>query len=477
MAIYDADKLVEMVNGLKMGPALTDPDLQSLVQVYKKNVASRYKLMLEGDIHYLQDENLYASLKLDGQLHYLYKDKDTLCLLNPRGRVIEGLPLLTMAKDSLADFEQILIVGELYNQDNPRSRVYDVTSALAADGGDKINSLGFAAFDVLQLAGESQMTNSFLESQTILENLPTDGLFHLIEQKKISKEELGKMYNQRVIDEGHEGIVCRSADTPVIYKIKPRHNIDVVIVGFTERPGEQSVRSLLTALVRQDGSFQIFSKIGTGIDEDLRRDLYRKLKPTEVASAYKETDKNHTLFTMVKPEVIVEMAFHDIIVEKSSGKAISKAVLSFDDENGYDVLQSERFLAVLAPVFKRFREDKEVNASDLRLTQLAEFVELDNLDAPSRIQNLAKSDVLQREVYTKAAKKLTNVRKLISWKTNKDETDELFPAFAFCYVDYSPGRKMPLKRVLRTANTADEIDEIFNEFKENEIKKGWALVE
>jgi len=69
------------------------------------------------------------------------------------------------------------------------------------------------------------------------------------------------------------------------------------------------------------------------------------------------------------------------------------------------------------------------------------------------------------------------VRKFISWKTNKETIDNHYPAFGFCFVDYSPGRKGPLKRVLRTAPTQEGIEEIFNKFKETEVKRGWKPAE
>jgi hypothetical protein len=132
---------------------------------------------------------------------------------------------------------------------------------------------------------------------------------------------------------------------------------------------------------------------------------------------------------------------------------------------------------VLAPVFKRFREDKEVTADDLRMTQLRDLVDLDNLEATSRKKDLAQSEIIDREVYTKTTKDLMSIRKFICWKTNKADLDDDYPPYVFCYVDYSPGRKGPLKRILRTAQTAEKLATIYNAFKEKEIKKGWALAE
>ena len=477
MSKIDASKMTEYDSGVKFGPgALIDITLAGIAREYKKNVASRYKLLSEGDIRSLPEEKYYTSLKLDGQLHYLYKDKNEIFLFNPRGRVVQGLEVLKEANEKLSGFDQILLAGELYiENDQNRSRVYEVTSALGVDGGEKAARLRFGAFNVLQINEETCQGKTFKENlEWMQDKLPSDGAFHLIEHKLLEKPDIGKMYNTEVVDNSQEGLICTAGESPIIYKVKPRHNIDAVIIGFTERPDEPgTVRVLLTALMRPDGSFQVFSKVGTGFDEDKRREIFRMLKDDEVESDYKEADRNYTLFTMVEPKHVIEMSFHDLITDNAAGKAQMKAVLTFED-GGYRASLPEKFVAVLAPVFKRFREDKEVNSDDLRMTQLRDLVDLDNLEGASRKVDLAQSEIVERSVYTKTTKELMSVRKFIAWKTNKSELDPSFPPYVFCYVDYSPGRKGPLKRVLRTAQTAEDLAVIINTFKEREIKKGWA---
>ena len=475
MPIIDSSKMSEYSSGIKVGPgALIDPTLAGLGREYKKNIASRYKLLSEGDIRTLPEEKYYTSLKYDGQMHFLYKDKNDIFLYNPRGRVCQGLGLINEAAEQLKGLDQVLLAGELYVGDKDRSRVYDVTSALGVDGGERAEQLVFGVFNVLQVNGDSRQGLSFKENlEWMQENLPATGQFHLIEHSLMERTDIGKRYSNDVVENGQEGLICTAGESPIIYKVKPRHNIDAVIIGFTERPDEpETVRVLLTALMRPDGSFQVFSKVGTGFDEDKRREIFRLLKGDAVESDYKEVDRNHTLFTMVEPKHVIEMSFHDLITDNSVGKKQMKAVLNYED-GAYKANLPEKFVAVLAPVFKQFREDKSVNSEDLRMTQLRDLVDLDNLEEGSRKLDLANSEIIERSVFIKSAKELTNVRKFISWKTNKAELDSTYPPYVFCYVDYSPGRKAPLKRVLRTAQSLDDINEIYNLFKEQEVKKGW----
>ena len=481
MSFIDSARMESLGEGLQVGAnALTDPELLGQARQYKKNVASRYRLLNEGEIKHIEGNQLKASLKLDGQLHFLAKVGGEVFLYNIKGRVVQGLPLLQAAEEQLQEVEQALIPGELYYAAaENRPRVYDVTKALSANGAAEAKHLAFAAFDLLELDNNSCRAMSFDEKHAKLAELfAKEGLCHYAEQHDIDTKGLAQLYKKWVVDGDEEGIICVDVAEHNIFKIKPKHNVDAVILGFTESPDvADSIRVLLTGLMRPDGSFQVFAKVGTGFDDEQRRELFTRLSAMAVPSAFKATDRNHTLFTMVRPEIIIEMAFHDLIYENTAGKPEMKPVLKYEAEAGYQTLLPQAFVSVLGPVFKRFREDKSVSPEDLRLTQLQEFVDLDNLSQASQSLDLAASTVLQREVYSKTTKGLVAVRKFVSWKTNKETIDAQYPAYAFCYVDYSPGRKAPLKRVMRTAPSQEAVEAIFNSFKEAEIKRGWKPAE
>jgi len=476
MSVLEKCKIETYANGLQVGvEALTDKNLAAAARNYKKNVAARYRLIKSEDISFLAEKEVHASVKLDGQLHFLYKNGSDCFLFNPKGRVLMGLSLLEEAQKALAGMDDVLLAGELYYADaNNRSRVYEVTSALGSNGGKKPHRLRFGVFDLLRSNGVNFVRKSYSELLSWLqEHVPAEGMFHRVASRTVDKNELTKMYHRQVLDQGQEGIVCHPEEGPRIYKIKPCHNVDAVIIGFTERPDEPgTLRVLLTALMRPDGSFQTFARVGTGFDEIQRRQLFRQLKPLEVPSAYKEADRNHTLFTMIKPTQIAELTFHDILTESATGKAQIRAVVEYN-EDGWQARIPERFVNVLFPVFVRLRDDKDVNPTDLRLTQISELVDLDNLEAPGRPLKYTESEILRREVWVKVVKESTSIRKFIYWKTNKEDEDPNYPPFVFCYVDYSPNRASPMKRSVRTAQSAEEAELFFEMYRTKEIKRGW----
>ncbi len=439
-------------------------DLLEAARQYKWYVASRYRLLKPEDLGRLEGE-VFASVKQDGQFHLLYKKGEDCFLFNPKGRVLDDLPLLDDARMALDG-----MAGELYcpNSDG-RSRVYDVTKALGQDG--KKTGLVFGVFDVLRLNDENRIRESYGDLVAwITDHLPSSGRFHGIAFTKIAGNQVAGLFAEQVIERGHEGLVCTSDTTGQVYKIKPRHHVDAVVIGFTHEAG--AVRVLLTALMRPDGSFQTFARVGTGFDEMQRRELYRMLAPLQAASNYNKTDRNHTLFTMVQPKHVIEVAFHDVLTESASGKPQMKAVLCLEDGR-WKAKVPERFVNVLFPVFARLRSDKSVNPTDLRLTQVAAFVDLDNLETSSKSVHLPQSEIMDQEVYVKGTKGGTAVRKLVTWKTNKEQMDPNYPAYVFCYVDYSPNRAQTLKRTLRAANTIEGAKAHIARFRECEIKRGW----
>ena len=93
-------------------------------------------------------------------------------------------------------------------------------------------------------------------------------------------------------------------------------------------------------------------------------------------------------------------------------------------------------------------------------------------DAEPRVET-AKSEILRRDVWTKETKGVVAVRKLLVWKTNKEKTNELHPAYVVHWTDYSPGRGSPLDREVKLAPDEKTAMKIADALIETNIKKGW----
>ena len=67
------------------------------------------------------------------------------------------------------------------------------------------------------------------------------------------------------------------------------------------------------------------------------------------------------------------------------------------------------------------------------------------------------------------------VRKLLMWKTNKEERTE-FPAFVVYFTDFSPNRQTPLERDIRIAATEAKARKILEKMAEENFIGGWEKV-
>ena len=79
-------------------------------------------------------------------------------------------------------------------------------------------------------------------------------------------------------------------------------------------------------------------------------------------------------------------------------------------------------------------------------------------------------------MWTKAAKGQTALRKLVIWRTNKEQDDSPYPAYVVHWTDYSASRGTPLERKVRLAPTEALALSHEDAMVEENGKKGWTKV-
>jgi len=207
-----------------------------------------------------------------------------------------------------------------------------------------------------------------------------------------------------------------------------------------------------------------------------RLEFMRQVREMHVDSGYRHANSKGALYRFVRPEIIIEVRLTDVQSETSSGDPIRRMVLDYVG-GAYRPLRQLPGVSILHPVFMRVRDDKSVNPTDLRVAQVLERCLVEALDEHAEPLDLPPSEILRREVYTKTTKGVVAVRKLVMWKTNKQESDPSYPAYVVHFTDYSAGRKDPLQREVRVAPSQDVASKIADAMIEANIKKGWALHE
>jgi len=149
-------------------------------------------------------------------------------------------------------------------------------------------------------------------------------------------------------------------------------------------------------------------------------------------------------------------------------------VLEFDGKQ-FNALSRLPLVSVISPQFVRYRDDKEANVEDTNIRQISDLVTIADVEKPARDTDLTPSKLLERTVYTKTMRGQRMVRKLLLWKTNKeDQTD--YPGYVVYLTDFSPNRQNPLERDIRIAQSEKSAREMFHELAKKNFVGGWEKV-
>jgi hypothetical protein len=469
--------------GVAQATALSDPTLLSRAQEYRRLSAGRMQAIGKDDIKAkLPVADYHVSRKVDGEFAILVVDGKDALVLNPGGTVRVGAPFLDEAVELVAKagLKRALLAGELTVErpDGKRSRVHDVARvARTPDSAADIATLRFAVFDFIEIDGKPP-TAAFADTwKRIDKTFGAGKAIRPVETVVVKKlDEIERKFDEWVEKEGAEGLVVRS-DTAGLYKIKPRHTIDAAVIGFTEATEDRKgmLHDLLVALMRPDGTFHTFTRVGGGFTEDERRAFLSDLKDMACESEYAEVNPDHIAYQMVAPQWVIEMSCLDFVSQTTRGATIDRMVLQWDTKSTkYGVVRRLPLASAIAPQFVRKRDDKQIQPQDLRLQQVADLVEVPMADRDAKKLTMPKSQVLRREAYTKVLKGQTMVRKLLLWKTNKETEGGDFPAYVIHFTDFSPNRKTPLEREIRISNSREQIDALWGDLAKEYIVKGWV---
>lgn len=486
MSLFSSDSARPLGKG-RQSPAgsLQDSELSALFRNYKRAVAGSYRSLSYEELTAgtIPSGPLQVSPKIDGELWFLVLDGGQAVLCSPTGRVVSGdVPVLQEASAALGRAKgRTVLAGELFAAKPPtqgRPRVGDLAAAMGGEEKAQVERLAFFGFDCLQ-GGDAEAPARpplYVERLALLQRLLHGGkrLQAIKTEQTSAADRVLALWNEWVEGGKGEGLILRTADN-LVFKAKPTIDIDAAIIGYTDSSDEpQAVGSLLLAMMRDDGQFQVIGACGN-MPTEQRKAFYAQLSGKPIPSNYRYANSKGALYRFVKPETVIEVKVTDIQGEDSSGEPILRMVLEHGDA-GWRTIREMPGASILHPVFSRVRTDKTVNPVDIRVAQVLERCLIDGLSKKAERLVLPVSELVRREVYTKSAKGQQAVRKLVIWRTNKEKIDPSYPAFVVHWTDYSAGRKTPLEREVRLAPTLGEALRIGDEIVGENIKKGWDRV-
>ncbi|MEP6787649.1 MAG: hypothetical protein ABJB40_04415 [Acidobacteriota bacterium] len=477
---FDKKRLIAKKGHYQIGEAihLADPSLHARAQEYKRNLSSRMRAVAAQDVVRIQASRGYiATRKYDGEFALIFFDGEKLLSVNPGGTVRMDLPCYVEAEKLLkaAKVRSCILGGEIYlRAENFKGlRIHQVVSILRNPKTEAdMDRLGLAVFDVVELEGEKP--DSLKTVFRLLDKWFGKGkLVHVVEHVATKKtEEILELLADWVIDKGSEGIVLQH-DAANWYKIKLRHNLDVAIIGYSEGSEERKgmLHDLLVAVMRSDGTFHELTRVGGGFTDEDRRTIAAEMKRRAVPSDYVAVNNDYVAYEMISPGPVIEMSCLDLITESSRGGPVNRMVLKWDGKR-YTALSRMPLVSVISPQYVRMRDDKNAEVDDVNIRQLTELAPVTSADKPAEDPEGEPSKILERQVYTKEMKGNLMVRKLLLWKTNKEERLE-FPAYVVYLTDFSPNRKNPLERDIRVATTEAAARKHYDRMAEENFIGGW----
>jgi len=429
----------------------------------------------------LPDTNYAISRKVDGEFTCLFYKDGEVITLNPGGTIRAGAPFHKEAAEILsqAGIKEAMFGGELHvrHDNKQRELVHDVVRvARAPDSQDAIDSLCFAVFNVNNIDGQD-LSMHYDQAIEKVQSLFGQGIrVFAVETQVGDRAKALDLFDTWVVEEGSEGIVLRS-DSAGVFKVKPRHSIDLAVLGYSEGADDRAgmLHSMLIGVVRDEQHAHIVGRVGGGYSDEQRTELLKQLNTMNVESDYAEVNSDRVAYRMIKPGLVAEISCLDIISSTSHGSAIDRMVIEWDEKNAsWKGIRRLPLCSIISPQFVRLRDDKTFSSDDAGLEQLADIVAIPSTEhGKLDTLNLPQSTVMERSVATKTLKGATMVRKLIVWQTNKHEASRDFPAFVLHLTDYSPNRKEPLNHEICVSDSESQIRELFADWKKQYYKRGW----
>jgi ATP-dependent DNA ligase len=456
---------------------LADPSLHAKAQDYKRRVSGSTRAVSSEDAFKIpKSKGYFVSRKYDGEFALLFFDGKKIISVNPGATVRVGLPCLDEAEALLkkAKVKSCVLAGEYYVREGA-SKAHPVQQVVGIlrkpDSKKDLEKLGLAIFDVVQFNDES--VTSVAKVFELLDKWCGKGKsVQPVEHRKVdTTDKILEAFTEWVVGEGAEGVVVRH-DTAGLFKIKTRHNIDVAIIGFSEGTEDRKgmLHDLLVAVIRDDGTFHEFTRVGGGFTDDDRREFVKMLRKTIVPSDYVAVNNDYVAYEMIKPGPVVEISCLDLISERARGGPVNRMVLEWDGKR-YRALSRLPLVSVISPQYVSLREDKEAVVDDVNIRQVSDLVKVPEVDKSAHVEKAEPSDVLERQVHTKTMKGNKMVRKLLLWKTNKDEAE--FPPYVVYLTDFSPNRQNPLERDIKIASTEKDARKLFDALAAKNFVSGW----
>jgi bifunctional non-homologous end joining protein LigD len=174
--------------------------------------------------------------------------------------------------------------------------------------------LRYCVFDLLWLDGEDQRQRPLEERRDLLESILANAALPLSLAERIPgtiDQALGAARRRQLegVVAKRRGSIYEGRRSPSWRKVKIVASQELAIVGFTARSdGAKAIGALLLG-IHERGRFVYAGKVGTGFDQKMQRELWRRLDRERVSEPSAVSAKRIKDAIWVRPTLVAEVAF------------------------------------------------------------------------------------------------------------------------------------------------------------------------
>jgi len=442
----------------------------NLIKKYKSSVTRKYIFVSKDEIDSIPKNDLFLSKKIDGQLWFYCKSDKNSKIINASENEISDV-IQDIKKDldkKLKKIKNIILAAELYYLSSERERYGDTISGL----GDKSKrkALRFGVFDVVYMEKLFPDFNKKYEFLKKTLNTKTKEPSHAIEQTKAKQSELTKFFKDKIEKNNAEGLIVR--DNSSIYKIKQEETADLLITGYTVSDKANQIRSVSLGVYLNENEIVHIGACGNFTSDALRKDLYKQLTKLKIKSNFQKIASNGAAYNFVKPAIVCEVKLLEFQGDKSNDEPIRHLKYEFTN-NSLNATGRARSVSILNSSIINIRKDKKPSYEDCGLKQIIRIsgITKENFKEQNN-KNLPKSKLIKKEVIKKESKKGIAIKKFVLWKSNKEKASD-YPSYLCYYLDFSDGRKDPIKRKIYPFEDEKIGLNHFKKLLDENAKKGW----
>jgi len=300
--------------------------------------------------------------KVDGMLGVLiYKEGSKSYFQTTTGKEIYDIPLIDDYEKIFKSkgIHEIKVAGELVAKKNgkilPFNEIQSVVKRFKEP--QNKNLIFHYPVDLISL-NSSQMT--FKQSLSFISKfLRSD---HITIPKFVfgGLKEFRKLFNDTRKVPGFDGVVARSINGRN-YKVKFIDSVDLVVIGaghfgLPSWPRKQ-ISYLLTSFIDKNDNFRTSSKVGTGLTQKKRSELFEYINNNKIYEIGGEV--------FVEPKLMIEVKYFRY-------RFTDMPVLSYSN-NQYENIGKRKSITFSNPTFIRLRKDKVADKLNARLEQIPDF--------------------------------------------------------------------------------------------------------